>query len=1075
MQNQKKYHKWIAIVLVCVFCLLQLPMMPVWASDAAPISIASQEDWDTFVKNCKLDTWSKGKSFRLDTDLDLGGKFEPVPIFSGSFDGNGHTIHIGSYTKAGSDTGLFRYIQSGAVVKNLTVTGTWQPSGQKSQIGGIAGHNAGTVQDCFFNGLVKGKNNIGGIVGINEVGATIRGCMVRGSIQGEHYTGGVAGQNLGMILRCSNESSVNIEGTEITPTLDDLDVTDLNNTENLSAYTDTGGIAGFSSGWIESCQNIGQIGYPHIGYNVGGIAGRQTGYLCTSENKGEIYGRKDIGGIVGQMEPYMVLQFGQDDLQRLSDAFSDLQDIMDQMIDHTEGSMDTFNIRMDSISALSDMAKDSTDDLVHQTEDYVDDTILTVNDIAQRADRFLAEMERIGAQGQTVATDIDKTLELLEKSIIQLQDAVDNADSALSYANDAVSEISTALTQYNKALNALTSDARTAAQAIRNLDIQGALAALDAMQSSFYDLQQAGDRIHTAVNTSKNDFSDMVDTGQEASDDLQASLRSLERSVAQMQEVQNGLSDILAEFRWAITLLRDGGTPQLSTIDPEYREQVDTLLQRADDLFFEFGKLRTEMTEQGDILLNDMRALNDQMRVIMEIMTDMYEALLEPQSEKEIFEDISEENTNSTEGVVQECSNYGEVTGDVDTGGICGAMAIEYDFDPEDDLMRSGENTMDRKYQTKAVLKNAANYGTVTGKKDDVGGIVGYMQLGNVRDCTAYGWIESETGDYVGGIVGHSQSTIRNCAAKVSVSGSCYVGGIAGYGMDIAACRAMVDFPDAQEAVGAIAGKADGVLQNNTFAECAWGGVDDISLSNQAEPMTYEDFLAQPEIPERFHAFYLTFVSNGAVIAEVAYPYGARTDSQEIPEVPTKDGYTGEWEDLPEIVTFDRVLEPVYTQYSSSIASEQMREDGKRPILLAEGSFQEDVQMQMTSIMAEDVAYSGMGDYVEGWKVTLPQDGMETHTISYCQPDGTGFIRLYRIQENTIEPIDVQRAGQYLTFDLTGDSISFFAVRISYLVVIVPLSVVVLGLLCVILYRKRKALQEKIQKHHKKKQKKDEI
>ena len=1069
MQSHKKYHKYIAIVMVCIFFLLQLPTMPVWASDAAPISIASQEDWDTFVKNCKLDTWSKGKSFRLDTDLDLGGKFQPVPIFSGNFDGNGHTIHIGSYTKAGSDTGLFRYIQSGAVVKNLTVTGTWQPSGQESQVGGIVGHNSGVVQDCLFNGLVKGKNNIGGIAGINEAGATIRGCTVRGSMQGEHYTGGVAGQNLGMILRCSNESSVNIEGTEITPTLDDIDVTDLNNTENLSAYTDTGGIAGFSSGWIESCQNIGQIGYPHVGYNVGGIAGRQTGYLCSSENKGEIYGRKDIGGIVGQMEPYMILQFGQDDLQRLSDAFSDLQDIMDQMIDHTEGSMDTFNIRMDSISALSDMAKDSTDDLVHRTEDYVDDTVNTVNDLAQRADRFLAEMERIGAQGQTVAEDIDKTLELLEKSITQLQGAVDNADSALSYANDAVSEISSALTQYNKALNALTTNARTAAQAIRNLDIQGALAALEAMQSSFYDLQQAGDRIHSAVNSSKDDFSDMVDTGQDASDDLQSSLNSLERSIEQMQVVQDGLSDMIAEFRWAITLLRDGGTPQLSNIDPEYREQVDTLLQRADDLFFEFGQLRTEMTEQGDILLNDMRALNDQMRVIMDIMTDMYQALLEPKSQEDVFEDISEENTNLTEGVVRECSNYGTIEGDVDTGGICGAMAIEYDFDPEDDLTRNGESTMDRKYQTKAVLEQATNYGTVTGKKDDVGGIVGYMQLGSVRNCTAYGWIESENGDYVGGIVGHSQSTIRNCAAKVSASGNCYVGGIAGYGMDIAACCAMVDFPDAQEAVGAIAGKADGVLQNNIFAECDWGGVDDISLSNQAEPMAYADFLELPEIPERFHAFYLTFISNGAIIAELAYEYGARTDSQEIPAVPTKEGYTGEWEDLPEIVTFDRILEPIYTQYRSSIASEQMREDGKRPVLLVEGSFQEDMQMQMASIAGEDVAYTGIGTYLEGWNVTLPQDGIAEHTFSYCQPEGIGFVRLYEIKGDAIEPIATEKNGQYLSFDATGDTISFFAVRISYLVVIVPLSVLVLILLAVILYHKRKAIQQKIEKHHQKK------
>ena len=59
---------------------------------------------------------------------------------------------------------------------------------------------------------------------------------------------------------------------------DDIDVTHINNTENLSVYTDTGGITGFSSGLLQGCKNVGEIGYPHVGYNVGGIAGRPVSY-----------------------------------------------------------------------------------------------------------------------------------------------------------------------------------------------------------------------------------------------------------------------------------------------------------------------------------------------------------------------------------------------------------------------------------------------------------------------------------------------------------------------------------------------------------------------------------------------------------------------------------------------------------------------------------------------------------------------------------------------------------------------------------------------------------------------------
>ena len=62
------------------------------------------------------------------------------------------------------------------VVKNLTVTGTWEPSGGKSTIGGIVGHNSGTIENCMFNGVVDGKNNIGGIAGINENTGVITGC-----------------------------------------------------------------------------------------------------------------------------------------------------------------------------------------------------------------------------------------------------------------------------------------------------------------------------------------------------------------------------------------------------------------------------------------------------------------------------------------------------------------------------------------------------------------------------------------------------------------------------------------------------------------------------------------------------------------------------------------------------------------------------------------------------------------------------------------------------------------------------------------------------------------------------------
>ncbi len=64
--------------------------------------------------------------------------------------------------------------------------------------------------------------------------------------------------------------------------------------------------------FLQSCKNTGPVGYEHVGYNVGGIAGRQSGYLNGCTNQGVILGRKDVGGIAGQLEPEIFLRYGED-------------------------------------------------------------------------------------------------------------------------------------------------------------------------------------------------------------------------------------------------------------------------------------------------------------------------------------------------------------------------------------------------------------------------------------------------------------------------------------------------------------------------------------------------------------------------------------------------------------------------------------------------------------------------------------------------------------------------------------------------------------------------------------------
>lgn len=79
-----KISKRIISLLMAALLVFGLPLSA-FASDGGEIRIATAEDWKSFVKNCKLDTWSVGKTVVLDADLDLGGSFTPVPVFSGTF------------------------------------------------------------------------------------------------------------------------------------------------------------------------------------------------------------------------------------------------------------------------------------------------------------------------------------------------------------------------------------------------------------------------------------------------------------------------------------------------------------------------------------------------------------------------------------------------------------------------------------------------------------------------------------------------------------------------------------------------------------------------------------------------------------------------------------------------------------------------------------------------------------------------------------------------------------------------------------------------------------------------------
>lgn len=325
-------NRVLSLFLALVLCLSLLCPAAYAVADGSEeevLRLSSAEDLRAFSSSCMLDEFSVGLRVELTCDIDLEDEpFSPIPSFSGIFDGGGHTISGFLLATDGSHQGLFRYLQQGGEIHDLKVEGRVEPGRSRSYVGGLVGLNHGLISNCSFSGHVSGLNYVGGIAG--ESDGQISSCRFSGVVSGKRFTGGIAGMSTGVVDGCANAADVNTSISEGGLEFDQLDLGsvsgfNLTSAEDADVVSDSGGIVGFSSGFIGNCKNTGAIGYPHYGYNTGGIAGRQSGCIYKCENLGSVYGRKDAAGIVGQMEPYLLLK----DTESLAEEIMLLQALID--------------------------------------------------------------------------------------------------------------------------------------------------------------------------------------------------------------------------------------------------------------------------------------------------------------------------------------------------------------------------------------------------------------------------------------------------------------------------------------------------------------------------------------------------------------------------------------------------------------------------------------------------------------------------------------------------------------------------------------------------------------------------
>ena len=429
--------------LICGFLsvlLLASVAVPVYAQETeeevpSVYTITSREEFLNFAEQCRLDSFSQELTVSLDSDLDLSGEeFRGIPIFCGTFLGNGHTIRGVTLEENGSFQGLFRYLTDTARVESLCLEGVVSPGGSAGETGALAGSNAGHIINCSFSGTVSGNENIGGLVGINAVSGVVEDCRVEGFVSGNHFIGGIAGKNNGVIRSCENKAQVNTTAQQNNVNLSDITLESLTKSEAASTVTDIGGIAGRSVGVIRACINRGDVGYRHMGYNIGGIAGTQSGYIAECTNYGQIMGRKEVGGIAGQMEPTTLIEYKEDALQILQRQLNSLGGIVNETAGNLQGGAQGLYFHVDALRGSITNAEEALQSLIPSEEGGLpdQDTIQAAKNTLSGSMASMTDTLRgMGAVTESVVGTLSNNLHAIQNQMNAMRTTLGNAKETL--------------------------------------------------------------------------------------------------------------------------------------------------------------------------------------------------------------------------------------------------------------------------------------------------------------------------------------------------------------------------------------------------------------------------------------------------------------------------------------------------------------------------------------------------------------------------------------------------------------------------------------------------------------------
>jgi len=235
-----------------------------------------------------------GRYYKQENSFSLSGYSNWTPIgnntnqFKGNYDGDSKSIAgLVINNTAANYMGLFGRTASGSSVKNLNLQNV-NIKGSRP-VGGMSGHNDGTIKNCGVSGTVSGASEVGGLVGTN--GGTTANCYSTCTVSGTgtSTTGGDSnfGNNIGGLVGYN-------PGTLTTSYA----------TGNVSGKAScTGGVVGCNYGSMSNCYATGNVSSTNsstggvVGW--GGISGYPAGTMTNCYATGTVSGPDCVGGVVG--------------------------------------------------------------------------------------------------------------------------------------------------------------------------------------------------------------------------------------------------------------------------------------------------------------------------------------------------------------------------------------------------------------------------------------------------------------------------------------------------------------------------------------------------------------------------------------------------------------------------------------------------------------------------------------------------------------------------------------------------------------------------------------------------------